>query len=153
MRVRSFLAIPYLSFGSLTACIAIFRRLLPYANKRNLRLVLLNMRDYPGSSPFTPEEVAGMASKDVQEQAGVIREMGRQIATFLAYFIHKYDIPTPRITRGKKNGGLSLLTWSLSNTMSMSLLGNAHTLPKKTKEVLDQYWHTLVMYGKSSALV
>lgn len=106
------------------------------------------MRDYPGSSPYTAEEVTAMASKDLQDQANAIRGIGRQVAAFMVYFIRKYSIPAPKVVAGQQTGGIALLTWSLSNILSMALLGNAHSLSKEVKEVLETYWHTMVMYGE-----
>lgn len=101
------------------------------------------MRDYPGSSSFSPEELKAFSTSP----HNAVQEIGHQLAAFLVYFVQKYKIPEIRLIDGKQTAGLVFLTWSFSNTFHMSLLGNAHTLPAETKAVLSKYWRRSVMYG------
>ncbi len=105
------------------------------------------MRDYPGSSRFSPEELKAIASSDRETQAKAIKALGLQISAFLVHIIKKCDIPKFTEENGKKKGGLALLGWSLGNLVSMSMLGNAGTLPDDTKDFLERYLRTVVMYG------
>lgn len=126
----------------------IFRPLFLLAAKYNLRLVLLNTRDYPESSQFTVEEAAAFSSTDPQVQVAAIRDLGFQVASFLAYFVRQNDIPKAKVDiEGRDSGGIVLLSWSLGNLLAMSLLGNVHTLPQEIKDSLGDYWRKLVMYG------
>ncbi|THG96355.1 hypothetical protein EW026_g5466 [Hermanssonia centrifuga] len=129
---------------------AVFRRLIPYAALHNVRLVFVNMRDYPGSSRFSPEELKAIASSDRETQAKAIKALGLQISAFLVHIIKKCDIPKFTEENGKKKGGLALLGWSLGNLVSMSMLGNAGTLPDDTKDFLERYLRTVVMYDPSN---
>lgn len=45
-------------------CSGVFRRMLPFASANNLRLVLVNKRDYRGSTPYSQEELKDLASPD-----------------------------------------------------------------------------------------
>ena len=101
------------------------------------------MRDYAGSSPFSPKELEEFSTAP----HNAVREIGRQFAAFLADFVQTHQIPEIKVTDGKRTAGLVFLTWSFSNTFHMSLLGNAHTLPKSTKTLLSKYWRRSVMYG------
>ena len=101
------------------------------------------MRDYPGSSPFSPQEILAFSNSPHE----AVRELGQQFAAFLVYFVQKYGIPEVQVVNGKRASGIAFLTWSFSNTFHMSLLGNAHTLPKETKALLERYWRRSVLYG------
>ena len=39
-----------------------FKRIIPLAGRHNVRLVIVNRRDYPGSSPYTDEEINSVKS-------------------------------------------------------------------------------------------
>lgn len=106
------------------------------------------MRDYPGSTRYTPEELQAFTDPDVAVQAAATRAHGAEIAAFLEYIIKKHDIPKIRDVNGRKVNGLTLLTWSLSNIVAFSFLGNAQCFSKETTDFLDQYLRTVVLYGK-----
>ncbi|KAI0090954.1 hypothetical protein BDY19DRAFT_932612 [Irpex rosettiformis] len=125
----------------------VFHRLLPYAHEHNFRIVLLNMRDYADSSPFSPSELGRFSTSPHD----AVKEIGHQFAAFLTGFIQKHQIPEIKVIKGKQTGGLVFSTWSFSNTFHMSLLGNAHTLPKETKTLLSKYWRRSVMYDPAFA--
>ncbi|KAI0337254.1 hypothetical protein BDW22DRAFT_1364336 [Trametopsis cervina] len=118
-----------------------FHRLLPHAHTHNLRLVLLNMRDYPNSSPLTPADRAALSSTP----AAALRGLAHQLAAFMAYFVRTYEIPE-RTGEGKGRGGIVLSTWSFSNTLHLALLADAHLLPRETNTLLRRYWRRSVLY-------
>jgi hypothetical protein len=125
--------------------LAVFRRLMLLAPKYNFRLVCLNMRDYPGSSSFSLEELSAFSTSPRE----AIRELGHQLALFMAYFVRRYEIPEIKQHREKSTAGIVLLTWSFSNLLHLALLAHAYTLPKETKKLLEKYWRRSVMYGTS----
>ena len=127
--------------------LAIFRRLLPYVIERRLRLVLLNTRDYPGSSRFTKEELERLRSTESGIQAAVVQVLGHELAVFLQYLVRNVGIPKIVEKKGKRVGGLAVIAWSLGNLVSLSMLGNASSLPGEVQETLGQYLHTVVLYG------
>ncbi len=107
------------------------------------------MRDYPGSSPYTQEELSAISSSDSELQTGAIYVQGEQIAAFIEAFIRSHDIP--RLNENI-SGGIVVLTWSIANFVSMSMLGNAAMLPEKTKYLLEEYLYSVVLYGGRSLL-
>lgn len=131
---------------------AVYNRLLPYAAQHNLRLVRINMRDYPRSSRYTPEELAAFSDPDVNVQAAAIKAHGEEIAAFIEYFIKKYDIPKIKCVDGRKTGGLALLTWSMSNILAFAFLGNARYFAKSTQDLLAQYLRTVVLHGMDARI-
>lgn len=108
----------------------------------------LNRRPFPGSTPFTPEELnitltggSGDADRD-----GQIEARGHEIATFVAEFVKKFDLP-PLSSDGKK-GGVALLGWSVGAVYAFAAVGTADTLPKGVKDVLSANLRSLIIYGK-----
>ncbi|KAF9807716.1 hypothetical protein IEO21_08099 [Rhodonia placenta] len=130
----------------------IYRPMFKYAAEHDMRLVAVTLRDYPGSTPFTPEEHAALRSPDKEIQAAMIRDRGHELASFLAWFVRKESIPPMTISSSGNGieetvaGGLALLGWSWGNCMTMSLVAHADSLPAETKELLEPYMRTLVAY-------
>ncbi|CAL1712123.1 unnamed protein product [Somion occarium] len=113
---------------------AVFRRLLPHAVPKNLRLVSVNLRDYPGSSPYAQSELDAFRSANENVQTEAITNLEKQ-----------------RNEDGTVSGGLALITWSMSNILSLSFLAHADTLPHATKSLLDKYLRTIVLHDASIA--
>ncbi|KAL1950828.1 hypothetical protein VTO73DRAFT_5952 [Trametes versicolor] len=63
--------------------IAIYRPIIPFADEHNLRLVLLNLRDYPGSTPLSPEDVVNLRGPSVEVQRHAMKHRDLEIAAFL----------------------------------------------------------------------
>lgn len=80
-----------------------------------------------------------------------MRTQGLELAKFLEYLAQTHNIPKVGEVEGKKVGGIALLSWSMGNIWSVSLLGNAHELPSDTKRILGDYLRTVVFYGEPSS--
>ncbi|KAK7681683.1 hypothetical protein QCA50_015417 [Cerrena zonata] len=130
---------------------AIFHQMIPYAAKNNLRLLFINLRDYPGSSHYTKAELEAFESDEECIQDAAVRDLGRQIAEFLTFIIKTEDIPPITTKEGKTSGGITLLTWSMSNLISLSLLAHAQTLPEETKQLLGTHLRSVVLHDASLA--
>ncbi len=84
-----------------------FHKLIPMAAENNLRLVILNRRDYAGSTKYTDEELAELREGKTE----FLQRLGSESAYFLAWFIKTNDIP--KIGADGKSGGLATIGWSL----------------------------------------
>ncbi|KAF8917706.1 hypothetical protein CPB85DRAFT_1431233 [Mucidula mucida] len=124
----------------------VFQKVLDIAPSKGVRFVALNRRPFPGSTPFTPEELdvtltggTGDADRDVQIEA-----RGHEIAMFVAEFIKKFTIPA--LSQDGKQGGVALLGWSVGAAYPLAAIGSAPTLPKDVKELLGSYIRSLISY-------
>jgi len=86
-------------------CTAIYRPMIPYAAARNVRLILVNVRDYPGSTPYSPSELAALNSSNLKEQWAMLNERGQEAAAFLLWFIQKERIPQIAGSQGDSGVG------------------------------------------------
>ena len=137
----------------------IFSRLLPLATASHVRLVILNRRGYYGSTPYSKEEIAGIAAAERDEaHAGTTRldckhyltfmqQRGAEIARFLSWFIDKEKIPPRSNDESGANGGISLLGWALGNTTTLSLLALANTLDPGLMKKLEKHLRKVVIFG------
>lgn len=74
--------------------------MLQHASMHNLRLVAVNRRDYPGSSPFSARELDSLAN--VETQASAVQALGYQLATFVRGFIQEVGISPTKLQDGKR---------------------------------------------------
>ncbi|TFK54470.1 hypothetical protein OE88DRAFT_1733125 [Heliocybe sulcata] len=117
-----------------------FHKLLPLASSHNLRVVVVNRREYRGSSRYTEEEITHL-----QEGRKLFLErIGLHVVEFLQYFAETYDIP--KITVGKDKGGIAVMGWSIAVATVLAMLGHPDTIPKEYYERLEPYLRTAVLY-------
>ncbi|GJE91056.1 alpha/beta hydrolase [Phanerochaete sordida] len=125
---------------------AIFEHMLPLATKHGLRMITMNNRDYRGSTPYSADELADFTNADTEVQASAVRRWGSEIARFLAYLCDTLHIPAIATDRGKKVGGLVLVTWSLSGMAALSLLGDPRTMGENLTSAVEPYLRSIVLY-------
>ncbi|KAK0184465.1 hypothetical protein F5146DRAFT_1228636 [Armillaria mellea] len=97
-----------------------FHKLLPMAAENNLRLVILNRRDYAGS---TKQEF--------------LQRLGSESAYFLTWFVKTNDIP--KIGADGKSGGLATIGWSLGTTTPLAILSHPEVIPKETYDAVAHF--------------
>ncbi|KAH9937978.1 Alpha/Beta hydrolase protein [Amylocystis lapponica] len=126
---------------------AIFRPMFQYAASFNLRLVALNSRDYPGSTPYSPQELRDLKGSP-EVQRGEIQKRGLELAAFIHWFIDTEEIPPVSLTStpGVLTGGFSVLGWSAGNFHTLSMVGNANAIPEDTRSLFENYFRTLVIF-------
>lgn len=120
----------------------------PLAASRNVRLVALNLRDYPGSTPYTAAELEVLCGSDSNKQEAAVRAQGLEIAAFLKHLIVSEALPPVAETGGQKTGGVALLSWSLGNIWPLSMLGNWNHVHPETQSLLQRSLRTLMLFGE-----
>ncbi|KAH8116198.1 hypothetical protein DFH11DRAFT_1725694 [Phellopilus nigrolimitatus] len=121
-----------------------FARLAPRAAAHGLRVIALNRRDYAGSTPLAPAELAALRGPD---PAPFLRARGLELARFLAWVVAEKRIPPARADRGGGGaGGLALLGWSLGNVTTLAFLGHLRTYPRALVDALEPYLRTFFLY-------
>ena len=113
-----------------------------------MRIICPNLRDYPGSSPYTPAELDSLWSNDAEKEQTALRLQGTEIATFLEDVILTGKSTPVQEVNGKKTGGLVLLSWSLGNVWSLAMFANIQDLESKARIALEEQLRAFVMYGK-----
>ncbi|KAJ6615472.1 Alpha/Beta hydrolase protein [Mycena sp. CBHHK59/15] len=114
-----------------------FRRLHPFAQPNSLRIISVNRREYPGSSPYTDEDLRVFGEGSEAERASLLGRQGRDLALFVDGLIRDLSIP--------KAGGIALVGWSLGTIFLFCLIACIETLPVETKERLSCFVHTVIL--------
>ncbi|KAL1702174.1 Alpha/Beta hydrolase protein [Schizophyllum commune] len=123
---------------------AVFDRLLPLARSRNVRLVCVNRRLYPGSTPYTPEETEEIASPDPSR---VLAKQGALLARFVARLPAALQLPRPHHGRA---GGIMLAGWSLGTLFVQLTLSAIDLVDEPTRNVLRTYVRGIMLWDTPS---
>ena len=123
--------------------------MIPFAVANRIRLILVNRRDYPGSTPLSDAELAELGSSDLKTRAKALAQQGLDIGLFLAWLIREENIPPVVIDRdGKQQGGIALVAWSLAHTPLAGFLAHADSLPTDALRVLDPCLRAYCIFGE-----
>lgn len=125
---------------------AVFKRLLPLAPQYNIRLVLVNRRDYPNSSPYTDKDLEKLKSTDDWSQNEFAKGRAEEYATFIKQFVEQERIP--EMTADGKDGGIVLLSWSSGVAYTIPLLSFADCLSEDVRGAIEPYLRSYVSFGE-----
>lgn len=150
---------PYHALTSIPFFAAIFARLLPLARQKNLRVVLVNRRDYPGTIPYTPAELALLPESLTTPISGpeeleasrvsisfFMKHRGHELLRFLAEFARTQNIP--HADPANNAGGIIVAGWSMGIIWMNALLAHAASFWHDDVN-LDKYVRRVILYGKS----
>ncbi|KAG5652716.1 hypothetical protein H0H81_003967 [Sphagnurus paluster] len=105
----------------------IFERLESLAGARGLRIISLNRREYPGTTPYSEEECNVITHGNVNEMAEFLHQQGLLIAFFIDGLLQELSLPNQ----------LAIAGWSQGNTFSTALLAAIDRMPVDTRERLS----------------
>ena len=134
-----------------------FVRLLPHAAAYNARIILVNRRDYPGATPYPPDErslLEGWFSteRDVQDvkikMALFMRHRVDELLQFLGELIR--DGVARPISSNRATGGIVVAGWSLGIVWISALLAHISSSPHAAQ--LKPFLRRVVMYGEHISL-
>jgi hypothetical protein len=117
-----------------------FEHLHEYAHNYNLHLIILNRREYRGSTKHSDAELQDLfqGSQAALDMTAVL------ISEFLLYVI---DIGIPSISPGRTDGGIVVLGWSMGNATALAPFSNSSLVTAAQASKLQEYVNHLVLYG------
>ncbi|KAK0499101.1 Alpha/Beta hydrolase protein [Armillaria luteobubalina] len=130
----------------------VFQKVLDVARSKGVRFVAIQRRPFPGSTPFTAEELnvvltGGSSEADRDAQ---ITARGHEIASFVDAFIQKFKLPA--LSDDGKTGGVALLGWSVGGAFPLAAVASSGTLPADVQARFSSYLRSLIVY-ESAPLV
>ncbi|KAI0630814.1 Alpha/Beta hydrolase protein [Trametes polyzona] len=140
-----------------------FSRLFPFAAAHGVRIIALNRREYPGSTPYTAEERAMLPSVPKQPLTNEreIHSAKQMLETFMrdrALDLYRtiedliVQLRLPTIKTDSGTGGVVLVGWSLGATFMMALLRHITEFPVGTVNLRD-YVRRVVLSDPPSCLL
>ncbi|KAJ6483974.1 Alpha/Beta hydrolase protein [Mycena sanguinolenta] len=119
-----------------------FQHLNPFARPNALRVICVNRREYPGSSPYSPAELKTFAEGTEAERTALLEQQGRDLAMFLDGIL-ELSIP--------QAGGIVLIGWSIGSLYLLALIACVKTLPAATQERLCRVRSVIMFQAPSLA--
>ncbi|KAG7100293.1 hypothetical protein E1B28_002066 [Marasmius oreades] len=104
----------------------------------NLRTVILQRRQYPGSTQYTDSELEDLR----QGRKVFLDRIGKNMAEFLLQFIEKEKIP--KASEDMKRGGIAVMAWSMGTPSATALFSDRNIVPRKDYLVLEDYVKDLI---------
>ena len=115
----------------------ICERLLPVASNQGIRLVCINRRAYPDSTPFSEDEQRIFRSGSDDERKALLRAEGESLALLIDALIVELGLPE-RVT---------VLAWSMGNVYLLSLLASIRRLPGEIAQRLRTHVTSFILWG------
>ncbi|KAK0224192.1 hypothetical protein IW262DRAFT_879465 [Armillaria fumosa] len=124
----------------------IFQKVMSVASSNGVRFVAIQRRPFPGSTPFTDEElnVTLTGGSGDEERNFEIEMRGHEIASFVDIFIQNHNLP--RVSSDGNNGGVSLLGWSVGGGYVVAAIASIGTLPVDVQTRLGAYVRSMIVY-------
>ncbi|KIM92126.1 hypothetical protein PILCRDRAFT_57414 [Piloderma croceum F 1598] len=119
----------------------VFQKLIPDSPSNNVRLVVLNRREYSGSSKYTDAEIDDLVSG----RKSFFEQLALEVTHFLLWFVQTYNIP--RISNNGKSGGLAIMGWSIGSITSLAVLGQPEVIPEASYRTLEHYLREMILFG------
>ena len=129
-------------------------KLLPFAQAHNVRIVLVNRRDYLGSTPYSEDELSALkaahsalpGNPDVARAAllGFMRDRAREVYDLLVKFVADNDVPPA--SPADNTGGIIVSGWSFGSGLMIALLAYVAEFPI-TEVELGKYVRRVIFYG------
>ncbi|KAH8110158.1 alpha/beta-hydrolase [Phellopilus nigrolimitatus] len=124
-----------------------FARLIPRAPAHNLRVIALNRRAYPGSTPLGPADLALLDNTDDEKHTAFLRARGEEIAIFLVWAIENLKVSPA----GLSGGGIALVGWSLGTAITLAFLRHLPEYAPAIIDALEPYLKTFFIYESAYA--
>lgn len=126
---------------------AIFRRILPFAAQSNLRFILLNRRDYPGSSLYTDDDLGKVTpGGDAEGAQSFLCARAQEFIACMEWLVDNENIP--RASPDRKKSGIALFGWSAGIGYVFPVLSFVDQISARSREKLEPYFRRLVLFGE-----
>ncbi|KAK7039326.1 AB hydrolase-1 domain-containing protein [Favolaschia claudopus] len=120
----------------------VFRKLLPLAPAHSVRVICINRREYPGSTPHTAEELAIYASGTEEERNVLVHQAGVHLALAIDGIMQQCALPSA--------GCVAIAGWSLGNAFVLAAVAAIMDLPAPARERLQSSVKTIIMWDPPS---
>jgi len=130
-----------------------FQRLLPIAPSKSMRLICINRREYPGTTPFSDDEKRVIVSGSDEERYTFFQKQGISLAKFVCRLIDQCAIPAPTLSKERvgskeiKKGGITVGAWSLGNVYMISIVACIDVVDKEVRNQLQVYVTGFLLWG------
>lgn len=118
----------------------VFQRLTSHAaSSRTTRIICVNRRGYPGSTPYTANELKVLHHGSDDERLAFLQEEGFLLGLFIDGLITTHSLP--------KQGGVSIAGWSMGSIYTLALRSALVYFPHHIRLRLKAYLKSFIIWG------
>ncbi|KAF8875090.1 Alpha/Beta hydrolase protein [Gymnopilus junonius] len=121
-----------------------FSRISSAAPSHGLRIICVNRREYPGTSPYSPEELKIINEGSSSERAKFMLEQGIHLCLLVDRLVDTLSLP---------KGGITITGWSLGTIFAIAMMTAINDLPEDTRERLKAHVHKLIIWDPASICI
>lgn len=111
-----------------------------------LRIVAVNRRGYPGSTPLSPADVETINSKENDdEKRGLLRTLCIQLAAFIDGFSERNGLPP--LSADGTTGGFAVVGWSMGCAFALGVAACVETLPAAIQRRFGANLRAIILEG------
>jgi len=128
-----------------------FKKTLPFGSPNGIRIIAINRRDYPGSTPFTEEEVAAIKSDEYtnDDLRAFMLARTTEFAKFAEYLV--ISGISKEVVNGK--GGIAIVGWSLGQAYVTNFIEDVKKLEVGLREMVEKNVRCVVAFGERSIVI
>ncbi|KAF4612537.1 hypothetical protein D9613_012770 [Agrocybe pediades] len=115
-----------------------FRRIASIAPSKSMRIVCVNRRGYPGTSPYTEAQKKAIVSGTDDERSNVLQQLGTELALFIDALIRECSISS--------NGGITVAGWSMGAMFVFALMTSTEFVGKAVGHNLRTYLKGFILW-------
>lgn len=104
-----------------------------------MRIICVNRRGYPGSTPYTTDELKAVRHGSDEERTVFLEEEGFLLALFVDGLIRTLSLP--------KQGGVSIAGWSMGVIYALALRASIVYFPNHLRLRLKAYVKSFILWG------
>jgi hypothetical protein len=111
-------------------------------------MIAVNRRDFPDSTPYSPEELADLKSPEVDASKCLLflHKRGLELIGFIHHIIEELGLPK---NMPDGTGSITILAWSLGSIYCFSAMGcfNDTDLPAPLKKTIKECISGIILLG------
>ncbi len=112
---------------------------------RSQRILLVNRRGYPGSTPYNVDELRTFAEGPDNARYSQLIDDGTNCALLLDGLIQSLSLP--------QEGGVAVVGWSLGNKFTLAMIASIETLPEDVQVRLGMFVKRTIIWGMSCTCI
>ena len=122
-----------------------FEKVMAHASEANVRFVAISRRDYPGSTPFSPQDLEAFSSPSSEDKQALLRDRGLEISTFICNFIEQNGLLP--ISNDGKSGGFALVGYGFGTVFALAAVANLDMLSVSFQTRWGAHMRGLLLHG------
>ncbi|CAK5266495.1 unnamed protein product [Mycena citricolor] len=119
-----------------------FASLAAIGPSNGVRVIAINRRGYPGTTPYSAEELALFVSGNEDDKERLLADMGRDLALLIAELITSLSLPAY----------VAVVEWSLGSLQVLSLVASIETLPQDARGTLTRSVRSMILFQSPSVI-